>query len=68
MAQIQACLTCKKCKSNNKNYCSHTVGMLGHVGDIWICDIGADRRDESTDRRYRDDFILYNKQSEQAII
>jgi hypothetical protein len=42
--------------------------MLGHVGDIWSCDIGVDRRDESTDRRYRDDFILYNKQSEQAII
>ncbi len=27
-AQIQACLECKNCKSDNENYCPHMVGML----------------------------------------
>ncbi len=29
-AQIQACLECKICKSDNENYCPHMVGKFNH--------------------------------------
>ena len=40
-AQIQACLECKNCKSDQENYCPHKVGMLCTLHSISLSSINS---------------------------